>query len=204
MAEAPGQKHRPRRDKPFPSRLRQILEAAPTAVFVARRSDSRYVYANRLALELIGYDEQELYQKHVADLTAVDPKRVANGQFLREGRARGSRTILHKDGHSIHGAFSAVVATPANFEPVMISFVRSNPITARWESFAPAEESFALSAQELSVLQLMIEGLSDEDIGLLQGVPTESVRSVAQETYRKLGVSSRTAACVRAMQANLV
>ncbi|GEM_PF-4197502 len=60
-----------------------------------------------------------------------------------------------------------------------------------------------LTKRELEVLKLLIEGHSNEDISKILFISVATVKSHLQNTYRKLHVTSRTKAMVRAYELRL-
>jgi DNA-binding CsgD family transcriptional regulator len=65
------------------------------------------------------------------------------------------------------------------------------------------EAPYGLSHQEMRVLQLMTEGLADEEIAAELGVVPDSVKRRIARILRKMGTSSRTVAAVTAIKRGL-
>jgi DNA-binding NarL/FixJ family response regulator len=64
---------------------------------------------------------------------------------------------------------------------------------------------YDLDQRDHSLLQLLVEGFSDEEIAvLIGGISIETVRRRVQAVRLKLNVSSRTEACIRAIKAHLI
>lgn len=61
-----------------------------------------------------------------------------------------------------------------------------------------------LSERELEVLKGIVEGLKDRDIAQALHISEHTVRSHVKSVYRKLGVSSRSQAVMRAVRAGII
>ncbi len=68
----------------------------------------------------------------------------------------------------------------------------------------PAPASPALTEREIQVLQLMVEGKTDRQIGQALAVSERTVRQHLQSIYLKLAAKTRVEAAVRAVQLGLV
>lgn len=61
-----------------------------------------------------------------------------------------------------------------------------------------------LTAREMDILRLMVEGLTNQAIGDVLGLSAGTVKGYAQTVMRKLGTSDRTQAAVKAIRLGLV
>jgi two-component system NarL family response regulator len=61
-----------------------------------------------------------------------------------------------------------------------------------------------LSPRELEVLHLLVDGKTNKEIAVLLGIAEATVRVHVDHILEKLGVSSRTAACVTALERGLI
>lgn len=61
-----------------------------------------------------------------------------------------------------------------------------------------------LSERELETLKLVVQGKTNQAIGQMLGISEKTVEKHLDSVYRKLGVSSRTEAAVRAVREGLV
>jgi two-component system response regulator DegU len=62
----------------------------------------------------------------------------------------------------------------------------------------------ALTKRELQVLQGLVDGKSDREIGLQLSISEHTARTHIKNVYRKLGVSSRSQAAVKALKEGIV
>lgn len=67
-----------------------------------------------------------------------------------------------------------------------------------------AGNPFSLSAREMEVLQLLVEGLSNQEIADKLCLGTETIKTHMRHIMRKLSVSDRTQAAIKAMRQGIV
>ena len=65
-------------------------------------------------------------------------------------------------------------------------------------------QDFGLSSRERDVLQLIADGLADKEIGVALGISRFTVSKHVCAIMRKIEVTSRTHAAVRALRAGVV
>lgn len=63
---------------------------------------------------------------------------------------------------------------------------------------------YGLTKRELGVLALIVEGLSNPEIGVRLSISKQTVNNHLRSIYDKLGVNSRLAAAVKAVREGLV
>ena len=85
-------------------------------------------------------------------------------------------------------------------QDVLRSLEQNEPSTNAPED-APIE---ALTAREMDILKLMVEGLTNQAIGDVLGLSAGTVKGYAQTVMRKLGTNDRTQAAVKAIRMGLV
>ena len=69
---------------------------------------------------------------------------------------------------------------------------------------APEELVESLTAREMDILRLMVEGLTNQAIGDVLGLSAGTVKGYAQTVMHKLGTNDRTQAAVKAIRMGLV
>jgi DNA-binding NarL/FixJ family response regulator len=69
---------------------------------------------------------------------------------------------------------------------------------------SPAELVEPLTAREMDILKLMVEGLTNQAIGDVLGLSAGTVKGYAQTVMHKLGTTDRTQAAVKAIRLGLV
>ena len=67
----------------------------------------------------------------------------------------------------------------------------------------PMTSSYGLSRREMSVLRLIVEGMTDERIAEELLIPLDAVKTSVASLLHKMGSGSRTEAAVRAMKEGL-
>ncbi len=68
----------------------------------------------------------------------------------------------------------------------------------------PGPNPFALSQREMEVLQLLVDGLSNQEIADKLCLGTETIKTHMRHIMRKLSVSDRTQAAIKAMRQGIV
>lgn len=69
---------------------------------------------------------------------------------------------------------------------------------------APKDLVESLTAREMDILRLMVEGLTNQAIGDVLGLSAGTVKGYAQTVMHKLGTNDRTQAAVKAIRMGLV
>lgn len=72
------------------------------------------------------------------------------------------------------------------------------------EKDAASGNPFALSQREMEVLQLLVDGLSNQEIADKLCLGTETIKTHMRHIMRKLSVSDRTQAAIKAMRQGIV
>lgn len=89
---------------------------------------------------------------------------------------------------------------PAIAKKVLQTSVQHTPATA-----APKTPSkYHLSARELEVLTLVVEGLSNQEIGSKLFLSPETIKSHMRKVFEKLLVADRTQAAVKALREGII
>jgi DNA-binding NarL/FixJ family response regulator len=96
-------------------------------------------------------------------------------------------------------AIRAVAGGACWLDPAVASMVLRSP-TYRPEQI----NSYALSAQELAILKLIVEGLSNQEIGKRLFTGHDSVKAHVRHILEKLAVTGRTQAAIKAVKEGLV
>ena len=76
--------------------------------------------------------------------------------------------------------------------------------TARQVPAATSDAQIPLTKREAQVLQLLVTGRTNRQIGAVLHLRAGSVRNRLTQIYRKLGVTTRTQAAIRAIELGLV
>jgi PAS domain S-box-containing protein len=175
------------------------------AVFV-KDEGGFYIYANPAAEVLMGYDPGQLLGCHMTDICPADPRiiEMAFARLQREGAWSGRFPLRRKDGEVIEVASHAVthVAPDGSLFYLDVCYTLESDAQLAWLVDRRGRDEFG--ALDLCLLQLMVEGLSDDELALLHGLPEETIAERVGVAIRDMGAASRTEACVRAIKRALV
>jgi len=92
-----------------------------------------------------------------------------------------------------------------NLHPARGAHVRAiaeNAFTS--SSITQAPDNFTLSPNQILLIQLFVEGLSDSQVAETLGITVEAVAEQVRDLVATMGVSSRTEAAITAIKARLV
>ncbi len=65
-------------------------------------------------------------------------------------------------------------------------------------------KTLELTEREIEVLQLVVLGYSNKEIGKKLFITNHTVKAHLTQIYKKLGVTNRTAAAIKAKDANII
>lgn len=176
--------------------LGRAADSAPAAFFVLDES-GHFVAANRHACTMLGYRRAELLDR------AVDSIAVSAGlhRLVNEGEV-GIVPLRHKNGGSVLVRYEA---RPAVAGPIRLLVLVAHPRRVLPADAPPQEEAArGLSQRELEVLQLMADGLENEEISSRLFISRETVKSHVRRVLRKLRARSRTHAVALALRSSLI
>ena len=184
--------------------LQVILEPCPTAVLV--KDEHGYcIFANKAAESLLRYQPGQLAGMYMTDLGPADPRLILMEyeRLKREKAWMGRYPIRLSDGSIIQVAASALARSWWDGRVLCLEFLY--PLDQRLPATQPEPGLRQdLSKLDLSLLQLMVEGFSDDELAVLLGISNETVRESVGRVLLKLNVRSKTEACVTAMKAHFV
>jgi DNA-binding NarL/FixJ family response regulator len=81
---------------------------------------------------------------------------------------------------------------------------KAKTAATRKKEYAKFPEDESLSPRELEVLDLIVKGLSNNEIADLKCISRDTVKSHVSKILRKLSASDRTHAAVKALREGLV
>ena len=173
---------------------------------LVKNDDGAYVFANQAAEALLGYEASEIAGMQIDDLCADDPMWLKS-EFARlqsQGVWNGSLVFRHRDGHLIGARLNAFVSATASGR-AYISMLHpgshdslSRPVPIR------TRQGLRLTGEERRILQLLAEGFTDRELAVILGLRDWAMSRDITVLIQKIGVASRTAACVAAMKAHLI
>jgi diguanylate cyclase (GGDEF)-like protein/PAS domain S-box-containing protein len=170
-------------------RFRASFEHSPFAMVVVEPRSGRILEANAVALELSGYDADELTRKTLGELTVPEEMSEAMGRLadLSSGRVeqlRAERRVVHKDGRILFTRF-AVTALKSGTGEVSRLIACFSDVTERKRIEAALEDSERKLRNlfELSPLGIVltVDGRFQEfnsAFAAITGYPVEELRGM--------------------------
>jgi PAS domain S-box-containing protein len=183
-----------------------VLDYASAAALAVDEA-GQYIYANRAAEDLLGYERLQLSQRHMLDLLDVGPEwyETEFAQFVEQKAWSGNVVLRHATGTRLQTRINAFVGTHRDAGPIYVAFVHP-VISMEDETAANALDPAAhgLRHMDIRLLALMAEGFSDKELAVLLGTSVWTVNRKVHEVIQNLGVSSRTEACIFALKQALI
>ena len=165
------------------------------------------VYANKAAEEIRGYGPDGMIGKHITELAGSDPILVEREfeRFKREGAWIGQYPTRQPGGDLVFVRSCHFIHCESDGTPLYVSF--TYPVSSRngLGRDGPARISqMGLTAQDVCLAQLYVDGFTDDEVAILLGVGTEGLRGLVVSLVGAVSASSKTEACVRVLKSRLV
>ena len=186
--------------------FRSVVDEYSVA-FVVVDAQGMFIYCNSAAETLLGYDAATLTSCSIFDVVAAESAWVASefehlmvsgvwsGHVLMRKMLEGEiRVAVNAFKHLLPGAGAEFVAT-------LRVIAADEPAIVRMEHPSTAT---ALTARDISVLQLLAEGFADKEVASILGTSVWTINKDVGTVMRKLGAASRTEACIRAVRSRLI
>jgi DNA-binding NarL/FixJ family response regulator len=154
-----------------------------------------------LDMELPGLKGVEVAQRlqvseaavRILALSAYDDQ-----EYIRGLLASGAAGYLLKE--EIPGTIVEAIRGVARGERGWVS----RQVAAQMATWTQKEEATALTGREMDVLRLVVEGKTNQEIGLALGISDKTVEKHLEAVFAKMGVASRVEAAVHAVREGLV
>jgi hypothetical protein len=186
--------------------LLRLLTRSRAAVTI--KDDFGYcTYANELAGALRGQDPKVLIGKHISEMAGSDP-RLVEREFERmkaQGAWVGQYPSRDVNGDLVF--FRAYNFVRREWDGTLLYLSFAYPLNAvnRLGRDGPAKlVQPPLTALDVCIAQLYVDGYTDAEIALLMGVPTDSMPGLNGSLVSAMEASSKTEACLRALKSKLV
>lgn len=126
--------------------------------------------------------------------------------YLLRSLSAGASGFVLKDisREELLAAITSVADGDSLVDSQFLQDVLRNLETAEKGNDMPDELIESLTAREMDILKLMVEGLTNQAIGDVLGLSSGTVKGYAQRVMHKLGTSDRTQAAVKAIRMGLV
>lgn len=167
-----------------------------------------------------GFESLTLYRLHKPDVVIMDLRLPGMSGFdaIRAIRGEDDRArivvLSNYDGsEDIHRALEAGATAYLTKDASAEELVQAIESATRGKRYLPPalarllehrHPADALTARELEVLELLAQGMSNQDIGTTLGIAEKTVRIHMTHILEKLGVADRTQAVITAVQRGLV
>lgn len=160
---------------------------------LGRREDNHYVVNDP------GVSRVHARITRTNDTTLLVTDLGSSGGTTVNGEAvTGSHVLVHGDRLGV-GTSECVVENP-------VAAAQTGDDTTTMMLHVPEVEDLGpqLSPRQTEVLQLIAEGMTNNEIGEVLGITERTVKAYAQELYTKLGVRNRAGAVAEAINAGLL
>jgi PAS domain S-box-containing protein len=125
-------------------KYKRLIEDAPDAIFITDADSGEIVDCNPKALELTGFNYNELIGIHQSKLHPEDPKKIVEKEFKKgtKGLKQFSYTeILHKEGRRIPVEINSSYFSEGNGKKLVIGFFRDLTQRFEWQKALSESES---------------------------------------------------------------
>ena len=189
----------------IPPDLRHVLSEAEPAVLLVDDA-GRFLFANESATSLLDYASDEIVGVHFSEICAHDVAWLQTEfQRLKKNTIWGGRAALRRKTGSLVNVSVNASVLPQGPLPAPIYIALVHPVQASERTSVMLEElPYSLAAEDVGVLQLLIEGLEVEEIAVILQQSKPAVQSHIEEIRRKMKVRSHTEACIIALKRHLV
>lgn len=184
------------REHPAPNvKFRDFLEGVGAGIFVIDES-GHFLFVNEQALHLLGYDAEDLVGEHFSTILAPEQAEVAANLLKQRREVRPAIfEALRKDGSTVmlevSGAF------------VQRRGRRVGAMAMAWEVGTAAAPS-GFSKLDMTILQLLSNGLSNREIGQRVYLSTHTIKDRIEKMMRHFNVSRRAQLAATAARQGLV
>ena len=150
---------------------------------------------------------KEICQSKIVLVTSHD-----NEDDVMAGLSAGADAYCLKDisvfrlGNAINAVLEGAVWLDPDIAKTLMHAITFQPPAKGVETNKPAagQSGFQLSERETAVLRLLVDGLSNQQIGDRLGISSETVKTHMRHIMDKLKVSDRTQAAVKAVREGLI
>lgn len=126
--------------------------------------------------------------------------------YLLKSLSAGASGFVLKDisREELLAAIYSIVQGTSLVDSLFLQDVLRNLESAEKTNESPDDLIEPLTAREMDILRLMVEGLTNQAIGDVLGLSGGTVKGYAQTVMHKLGTNDRTQAAVKAIRLGLV
>ncbi|NOT03136.1 MAG: response regulator transcription factor [Anaerolineales bacterium] len=126
--------------------------------------------------------------------------------YLLKSLSAGAAGFVLKDisREELLAAVYSIAQGTSLVDSIFLQDVLRNLESAEKTNESPEDLIEPLTAREMDILRLMVEGLTNQAIGDVLGLSAGTVKGYAQTVMHKLGTNDRTQAAVKAIRLGLV
>ncbi|MCG5243067.1 response regulator [Azospirillum doebereinerae] len=144
---------------------------------------------------LSGLDDVEAVVKRVAPVPVAVFSMIESPDEMRAVLSRGVRAFIPKSTDDVLVVnILRLVMAGGSYVPPVLGMPGSGPVAASSGRTAPPSVFDGLTRRQLEVLDLLAQGLSNQDIGERLGLNLSTVKTHVTGVLKALGVGSRTQA----------
>jgi hypothetical protein len=147
----------------------------------------------------------QLLGKHITEIGEADPRLIERAwdQLKRDQAWVGDYRMRDPAGNTVRARTYNFVHHEWDGQLLFVAFDYRIDFADRGLE-SQDQIHLHIPAEDICTAQLCVDGYSDEDIGLLLGIPVEQVNDLVARMVKSFAARSKTEACVRAMKARLV
>jgi PAS domain S-box-containing protein len=185
--------------------LGAALDADRAAAFVADRG-MRLVGANARGCVMLGYSRDELLSLSIPDIDASARLEAVWEQLVETGFHVGQARLKRRDGSAMTVDYEAKEVIASGTRLYLWIAVPRLPSRQTERSRRPSEPRGErdLTSRELEILQLLSDGLDNDEIAAELCISVETVKSHVRRLLKKLDAKSRTHAVAVALRRRIV
>ncbi|MBS1825146.1 MAG: response regulator transcription factor [Acidobacteria bacterium] len=167
-----------------------------------------------------GFESVRLYRQHKPDVVIMDLRLPGMSGFdairaIRDSDETARIVVLsnYEGSEDVHRALEAGAVAYLTKDASAEELVQAIESAMRGKRYLPPalarllgqrHPADELTARELEVVELLAQGMSNQDIGTTLGIAEKTVRIHMTHIFEKLGVNDRTQAVITAVQRGLV
>lgn len=191
------------------SRIRIVGEAnsGREAVEMALRLKPHLVLMDIRMPDMDGIQALEAFRAQKLDSRVIMVTTYRSTAYLLKSLSAGAAGFILKDisrEELLAAVYSVAEGTSLVDSQFLQDVLRSLERVEKASENPPDELLEPLTAREMDILRLMVEGLTNQAIGDVLGLSAGTVKGYAQTVMHKLGTNDRTQAAVKAIRMGLV
>lgn len=170
----------------------------------------RVVGANARACVMLGYSREELLSLSIADVDASARLEAVWDQLVETGFHVGQARLKRRDGSALTVDYEAKEVLSSGtrlYLWIAVPRLPSRPASRSRAGSASGREGRGerdVTARELEILQLLSDGLDNDEIAKELCISVETVKSHVRRLLKKLEAKSRTHAVAVALRRKIV